>query len=149
VRVIFEKKLANGLNCSIVDHSRPIASDRWYVKVVCDLVMSVRPEAYAGLVTGDTELDRITMERIGDGLEHQFIRERNFVDQAVKDELVTQLTEQLREVVSRFLKDEAMPARLLAAKFREIGNLCALERARATAVREEEDEPADFSHCFR
>jgi len=149
VHVIVEKKLANGLHWSIIDHSRPVAADRWYVRVVCSLVMPVRPETYAGLVMGDPELDLLTRQRLGDFLEHQLVRERNFVDRAAKDELVGQLTEQLRAIVGRFLEDEGLSVRLVAAKYREISELCALERARETPVREDDNEPADFSHCFR
>ncbi len=149
MRVIAEKILSNGLKLSIIDHSRAVAADRWYVKVVCSLVMPVRPEAYAGLDSGDSELDRLTRDRLGDCLEYQIIRERNFVDQAVKDELIGHLTDQLQELVGQYLEDEAFPARLVAAKYREIGKLCAMERANNSTVREEDDEPVDFSHCFR
>ena len=147
--VIIEKKLANGLNLSISDQSRPVAADRWQVRVVCSLVLPVRPEAHTGLETGDPELGRLTGEGLGDRLEHFLIRERNFVDQAVKDEVVGALATQLQDLVCRYLEGDAFPARLVAAKCRELGELRALERARDALNREEDNEPADFSHCFR
>jgi hypothetical protein len=148
VLVIAEKILANGLKMSIIDHSRPVAADRWYVKVVCSFFIPVPPEACAGLVSGDLELDRLTRERLGDYLEHQLVRERNFIDHTAKDELVGQLAEQLQELVCRYLENADFSARLVAAKYREFANLCAMERARDTTVQEEGDEPSDFSHCF-
>lgn len=149
MHVIAEKILANGFKMSILDHSRPVAADRWYIKVVCSLVIPVHPEAYADLTSGDMELDHLTRGRLGDYLEHQLVRERNFVDHAAKDELVGQLAEQLQELVCRYLEDADFSARLVAAKYREFADLCAMERARDANVQEEGNEPSDFSHCFR
>jgi hypothetical protein len=147
--VIAEKNLANGLAVSIVDHSRPLAADRWYVKVVGHLNLTVRSEDYPLREATDTELERLARERLGDCLEHQLVRERNFVDGAGKDELIGQLTTQLMEVVSRYLNDENFPARLFALKYRESLDLCRVARGKANIFQEEDNEPADFSHCFK
>jgi hypothetical protein len=51
VRVITEKNLENGLILTIVDHSRPVAADRWYVKIVANL--RLRAEDYPCPVSDD------------------------------------------------------------------------------------------------
>jgi hypothetical protein len=147
VRLITEKNLENGLILTIVDHSRPVAADRWYVKIVANL--RLRAEGYPCPLSDDPELDRLTRERIGDCLEHQLVRERNFIDAVVKDEIVEQVTAELQNIVSRYLEEKSFPARLFTIKYREIRDLCVVERGRKNQVQEEENEPVDFSHCFK
>jgi hypothetical protein len=56
------------------------------------------------------------------------VRERNFIDAVVKDEIVEQVTAELQNIVSRYLEEKSFPARLFTVKYREIRDLCAVRK---------------------
>ncbi len=149
MEVLLEKKLGNGVAFTIIEQSRVIAADRWYVKVVGVVALPLTDAAYAGIAEEDSALLAMVQRHLGETLEHRLVRDRNFVDGAVKDEVVKELVTQLLETVGAYLEVEAFPARLLASKYREARDICRIERGRDGAVGVSAEEPADFSHCFR
>lgn len=149
VEVLLEKKLGNGVTLTITEQSRVIAADRWYVKVIGVVSLVLTDAAYAEINEEDSAMLAIVRRRLGDTLEHQLIRDRNFVDAAVKDEVVKELVTQLLETVGAYLEVASFPARLLASKYREAREICRIERGRDEAAGTSAEEPVDFSHCFR
>lgn len=147
--IISEKSWPNGQTLKVIDHSRPVAADRWHVKVVGYIGWPMWPEYQAGLISGDEELDGLIRQKLGGRLEYRLVRERNFIDATVKDELIEQLLEQLLAIVGRYLDDEVFPVRLAAMRCREIKELCLVERARGRKEGAGDNEPFDFSHCFK
>jgi len=149
VEVLAEKRLGNGVVFTITEHSRVIAADRWYVKVVGGVTMVLTDRAFAGIVEEDPALLARVRRQLGDTVEHQLVRDRNFVDAAVKEAVVKELVAQLLETVGAYLYVEAFPARLLASKYREAREICLVELGREESAAADPEEPADFSHCFR
>ena len=147
--MLLEKKLGNGVTFSITEHSRVIAADRWYVKVVGVVSLPVSVADFAKIAEVNPAMLVRVRRHLGETLEHQLVKDRNFVDAAVKDEVVKELVAQLLETVEAYLEVEAFPARLLARKYREAREICCVELGREEVVSRAADEPDDFSHCFR
>lgn len=149
VEVLLEKKLGNGVTFTITEQSRVIAADRWYVKVVGVVSLPLTDSAFAEINEEDPVMLAMVRRYLGETLEHRLVRDRNFVDAAVKDEVVKELVTQLLETVGAYLEVESFPARLLASKYREAREICRIERGREEAAGASDEEPVDFSHCFR
>lgn len=149
VEVLVEKILDNGVAFTINEHSRVIAADRWYVKVVGVVSLPLTDAAFAEINEEDPAMLARVRRRLGNTLEHQLIRDRNFVDAAVKDEVVKELVAQLLETVGAYLEVAAFPARLLVSKYREAREICCVEMGREAGAGVGVEEPVDFSHCFK
>jgi hypothetical protein len=144
-----KKTLDNGISFTITEHSRLLAADRWYVKVVGTIALPLTEAAFASIAEEDQALKARVRRRLGDGVEHHLVQERNFVDGAAKDEVVRQLVEQLAGNIGTYLAVEEFPARLLASKYRAARETCRVEMGREKTLSGSDEEPADFSHCFR
>jgi hypothetical protein len=149
VEVLAEKKMNNGVVFTITEQSRVIAADRWYVKVVGVISVPVTDAAFAEIGEEDPILKARVRLVLGDGVEHQLVKDRNFVDAAAKDAVVSELVAQLMAAIGGYLEVEMFPARLLARKYREAREICRVEMGREEGAGEGVEEPADFSHCFR
>ena len=149
VEVLVEKKLGNGLLLTISEHSRVIAADRCYVKVVGVVFLPLTEAAWAEIEEGDPAMLARVRRHLGEAVEHELVKDRNFVDGAVKDAVVKELVAQLLETVGGYLEVEAFPARLLASKYREAREVCRVELGREEGASVSAEEPVDFSHCFR
>lgn len=144
-----KKELANGVSFVITEHSRVIAADRWYVKVVGMVTMPLAAADWSAIADDDPAMQARVKRHLGEVLEHQMIKDRNFVDAAAKEAVVKELVGQLLETVGDYLAVESFPARLLARKYQEAREICCIEVGREGEVADGAEEPVDFSHCFK
>ncbi len=145
-----EKKLANSLNIKITDHSRLIAADRWYVKIVCSVVMTLTDKHFADHHGDDSELFSLIRRRMGDELSMDLVQERNFIDAEVREEVSRELLARISENMTGYLAAESFPGRFFDIRYEEVKKACLVDMARGTDDHEEDDDgPADFSACFR
>ena len=149
MEVLVEKTLGNGVSFTITEQSRPIAADRWYAKVVGVISLPLTDAVWVGITEADSALLARVRCHLGETLEHQLVKDRNFVDAAAKDEVVGELVKQLLETIGAYLAVEAFPARFLAKKYREAREICRIAMVREAVISNAVEEPADFSHCFR
>jgi hypothetical protein len=150
METLVEEVLANNLRIKITDHSRVIAADRWYVKIVCAIILPLADEHFAGCHEDEQELLVLIRHRLGDEIMMELVQERNFVDAAVKDEVVRELLARISENMTGYLSAASFPGRFFAVRYAEERNACLAAMARAGDIPAEEvDEPADFSACFR
>ncbi len=149
VEVLLKKNLGNGVSFTITEQSRVIAADRWYVKVVGLVSLPLSDVAFAALDEADPALLARVRRHLGEVLEHQLVKDRNFVDAAAKEEVVGELVGQLMDSSGAYLASEAFPASFLAKKYREAREICRIAMVREAIVSTAPEEPVDFSHCFR
>ncbi|NTV13429.1 MAG: hypothetical protein HGA96_05800 [Desulfobulbaceae bacterium] len=147
--MLFEKNLGNGLSFTLADQSRPIAADRWYVKVVGVISLIPSEADWDGIAETNPALLARVRRHLGTALAHQLVKDRNFVDAAVKEEVVQEQVAQLLATIGGYLEVEAFPARFLARKYQEAREICRLAMVQEEAVRHTLAEPVDFSHCFK
>ena len=147
---IIEKKLVNSLNIRITDHSRMIAADRWYVKIICEVILTLTDEHFADCHGDEPELLSLIRRRMGSALNMELAQERNFVDAEVREEVSQELLARISDNMTVYLSAESFPARFFAIRYEEAKEACLVDMARGVDNLEEEDDgPTDFSACFR
>lgn len=146
-----ENTLANGLQLTIHDKSRPLAGDRWLVELCCTAVYPLSEELTAGLVEPDAELRGAILERLGQHLEFTVIRSRQFIDERDKDAVLAELLAGVKEHMLVYFAKPHFPQRLFHDTCRKLREECRLEQIRFRSEPEdaEDDGPADFSALFR
>ncbi|MDH4322173.1 MAG: hypothetical protein OEV73_11840, partial [Desulfobulbaceae bacterium] len=99
---------------------------------------------------GDSELQALVRERLGESVSLILDRERYFIAADEKETVVTELVAQIEENLLGYLGDPSFPQKLFLRRYEEMCKQCALERLqRPVAVEDDDDGPADFSACFR
>jgi len=148
--LIREKQLANGLTLSFNDCSRPVAADRWFVKMCGEVKFPIAGVSWADSDQDDPELLVTIKGRLGDSVSLILNRERNFIDAEEKESVVTELIAQIEDNLVGYLSDPSFPQKLFVRRYEEVRKQCVLERLQQQApVADEDDGPADFSACFR
>jgi hypothetical protein len=153
--LIKEKKLSNSMRFKLYDHSRRLAADRWLIRLRGEGRIALGAELCAGMGEGDSELQGVIRERLGDELVFTMKKERHFVAEEEKQEVLSELLAQVDNHLLAYLAKPSFPAKLFRRRYEELKARIFIEREqerRATADKEEDEEnegPADFSSCFR
>lgn len=79
--------LENGLTLEIKDYSRKVAADRWLIKLVARMEISVTDTGFSDKLPQPAPLDQLKA-KLGDRIYHEYKVERNFVDGAVKESVL-------------------------------------------------------------
>ncbi len=90
------ERLENGLTLEIVDRSRQVAGDRWYLEIVARM---------------EIPLDGPLGEQLGDRVVFEQRRVRNFVDSAEKDAVVDEMVAGFLTTVRPYLGHPDFPRR--------------------------------------
>ncbi len=147
---ILEKKLVNSLNIKITDHSRLIAADRWYIKIICSVFMTLTEQHFGGRHGDEPDLFASIRRRMGNELSMDLVQERNFIDAEFKEEVCRELLARISENMTGYLSSESFPGRFFDIRYEEARTACLVDLARADDNNEAGNaEPADFSACFR
>ncbi|MFH7320968.1 hypothetical protein ACHHRT_10225 [Desulfurivibrio sp. D14AmB] len=144
--------LANGLQLSFYDASRPLAGDRWLVELRCEVLCPVTDQLSAGQPTeADPELRAAILERLGDQLRLQVSRTRNFIDQHERVQVLEQLLAALKAHVLDYFAKPTFPDRLYQESWRRLRQECLndLNRRQLAAETDDDQGPSDFSALFR
>lgn len=145
-----ESSLANGLQLSFHDHSRPLAGDRWLVELCCTAEYPLTTELIGELVEPDAELRAAVLDRLGERLAFTLRRRRRFIDEREKEQVLAALLAGVREHLLSYMAKPDFPARLFRDTCRRLREECRLARQQAAVAGEEPDDdgPADFSALF-
>ncbi|OGQ98036.1 MAG: hypothetical protein A2521_16465 [Deltaproteobacteria bacterium RIFOXYD12_FULL_57_12] len=142
-------RLANGMTICFHDLSRPVAGDRWQVVLRCDASIPITDALWQAAELGDPGPEiRATL---GSELTLSLRKERNFISQTDKEDLLAEMVGQIRRNMLGYLHTPRFPARLLARRCHEIREELGFRAADRTRFDEPEDEeagPADFSYLF-
>ena len=141
--------LKNKVHIKFYDLSKTIAADRWFVRVCCEVETPFNEDFLLHLEEDAALLDSFRAS-CGDTLSMQVVKERNFVDETVKDDVVTQLIEQIEQNSVEYLGAESFPHKLFLSNFGEFKKTHLLCQTVDVNTDLDEDEgPADFSACFK
>ncbi|MEW6593299.1 MAG: hypothetical protein AB1413_00345 [Thermodesulfobacteriota bacterium] len=151
MELVERRELASGMVVAIHDLSKPVAGDRWLVKIRCEATIPVPQECIDQQVEEDGSLKAAVLARLGEQLTFAVSKERNFVDDREKEAVLAGLVANVRENILAYLANPLFPARLFASHYEETRANCLVERHyQALTQTDEEDEgPADFSALFR
>ena len=149
--VLGKKELENGATVTVTDQSRVMAGDRWLIKVECAAQMPIADDFYAAYASEDAKLLDAIKEKMGGFLTFAVTKERIFVDAAEKDEVLKGLEEQVSSNMLGYLNNPNFPEKLFAKRFVEVKEECVVAMHYANLKQDDapEDEPDDFSACFK
>ena len=148
-KLIETKALDNGVTVSLYDFCKPIAADRWYVKIVCRLELALSPQLLTTTELSDVDRE-LLLERAGGVLCHEFAKERNFVDENEKAAVVSGLIASMYENSLSYVANPVFAENLLRQKVEEFRKEMEVRRQMVVESPEEDDDgPADLSACFR
>lgn len=149
-KLIEAKTLANGVKISLFDFCKPMATDRWYVKILCRLELAVSADMLVGSGL-DSAGQAAFNDRYAGVLVHEFAKERNFVDEKVKDEVVAAIITQLNENSLSYVANPVFADNLFRQKVEQFAQELQVRNGMASVPDElqDDDGPADFSSCFQ
>lgn len=150
MELMTDRALANGARLRCEDLSKKVAGDRWLVRLRCVLTCPPAPWMEADIDGSDDESAWLRHE-LADGLRFEQEFERNFVDEGDREEILAGFLERVEAMAAGYLGGEAFVRHLFTRRLAELRQQYVVEKARGreAAVEEDDDGPADFSHCFR
>lgn len=145
--------LANNVHVAFYDLSKAIAGDRWFIRVSCVAKLPLSDTFFERLEE-DKEIVNAMKESCDDMLTMEIIKERNFVDDQLKDDVVKQLILQIEENSLDYISSNIFPQKLFLNKLEEFKkkhliSLAAESNDAFNDVLDDDDGPTDFSACFQ
>ncbi len=147
MKLLEKKELGNGMTLTIEDASKRITGDRYNLKISCLISMSVKDEWFEDL-PDDIEMIKKVKGLMGKDIEYRIDKERRFVDQVDKDDLVDDLVAQINENISAYISSAHFPARLFAKRYGEEKDKLFFTVEGKESEVDDDEGPADFSSCF-
>lgn len=147
---LYSELFENGIQISVIDHSRKIAGDRWLIKIKC-LVQYSMPASSSSPLEGCLEFSEKGKGETEDKEIYSkiFWRERNFVEAKDRQRVLEDLQKQLKETIFPYLRREAVVEKLCSS--RTLPHEKASSRGdldNPFAHLDQDDAPADFSSLF-
>jgi hypothetical protein len=148
-KIIVSHKLDNGLQVTIYDHCRLIAGDRWYVKISCEISGKYIQDECRGVL--NDEQTQAFLEKYADGVvTFTYTKDRNFVDDGVKEEILHDLVEQIEVSNLGYMAKDSFAENLLKKTMDEfILEFNVRKEIGLLGGDEDVEEPDDFSACFK
>ncbi|MDH5297826.1 MAG: hypothetical protein OEV91_02280 [Desulfobulbaceae bacterium] len=150
MNLIKQQQLSNNMTLSFYDCSRPIAADRWFVKLRCELTINLPDSAWLECEEEEAGLLAEIRQQLGQSLTLALTRERNFIDAGDREKIVAECVGKVEENLGAYLSDPSFPVKLFARQYEEARQRCRMARHSTVPVDGDDDDgPADFSACFR
>jgi hypothetical protein len=145
--------LKNNVQVAFYDLSKTIAGDRWFVRVCCVAKLPLLDVFFEGLEE-DKEIVNAMKEACDAELTMEIVKDRNFIDEQLKDDVVKQFILQIEENSIGYMSSDIFPQKLFLSKFEEFKKKHLLTKASegnsaSRDVLDEDDGPTDFSACFQ
>ena len=149
MEILLEKRLPNDVQLLLFDQSRPVAGDRWMVKIVCRLLIPITEKCFAELPNIFKVDEDVIKAELGDHLKLDLVKERTFVDESELSRVKDQLIDDFLVNADRYLSSDIFPEKFLKVKYQKT---CERLNQGKTTTEEtdiyEDVGPADFSSCF-
>ncbi len=148
--LIKNEKLANGTTLAYTDESKTITGDRLFVRLSCTVLVPLCAWMEEAINECGPEKDFFKNE-IKDGLQHELVWERNFVDEKDKDKCMDDLMVRAQDIYG-YLSNDEFAIRLFHKRLAELKEerLCQVGIVESTQDSDLiEEGPADFSDCFK
>lgn len=152
-RPIIDKKIAGNIRVRFYDRSRPIAGDRWLVKLDCEAVIPAAGEFWGQVDEEDKEILACTQKKIGANLTFSVSRERNFIAEQERQSVLDELMRRVEENIMHYLDNPEFPRKLFAKQYKSAKEKCLLEKYYRNKTidqsPEDDDGEVDFSELFK
>lgn len=111
--------LNDGLKLEIWDQSRVIAGDRWLVRFEGRIDVPLRTEYFDAVPEKERALS-ILEAALGPTLPYRYVKERHFVEEGHKDEVLQGFLERFKQEVLSYLRHPDFPAKFALSRYREL-----------------------------
>lgn len=149
-KLIESRTLDNGITVSIFDLGKQVAADRWYIKILCRLELPVADDRLSAAGLHGPELEAFR-QRFNGVLVHEFAKERHFVDDRLKDEVIAELVATLNRNSMNYVANPVFADNLVQQKVEMVKQELKVRQGLDMVEHDMDDDegPADFSACFR
>ncbi len=148
-KILASYTLDNDLQVTIFDQSRLIAGDRWYLKIICVIDGDYSAEQCQEMLN-DEQYHSFCEKYPECKLTFQYEKERNFVDDAIKDELLQSLVDQIVDSNLDYMAKTSFAENLLLKTIEEfIQEFNVRKEMKLLEEKDSGEEPDDFSACFK
>jgi hypothetical protein len=127
--LVEEVKLANGLSLFIYDQSRPLAGDRWLVKLLLFIPVRIKPQHFSHLRDAEKACAAF-VGAVGETIAMQQERLRNFIDRDEVSETLRQIKEEILATTLTYVSNFDFEARFVAKRYKEWSEKQRVEQAR-------------------
>jgi len=115
-------QLKNGLTMVFWDQSKKIAADRWYIHIRVEIRIPVQKKWFAKESIDDGDFKAI-LDALGKEVVFSRKKERNFVSEDSKDQIVKDLCHQALETGLAYCASDTFAARTILKAFRDKNRL--------------------------
>jgi hypothetical protein len=110
--------LKNGLRLEVLDSSRNIAGDRWQVVLTTRIKIPVDKLSNGDDIETAVNMDDI-ISTLGESVQFEQKRERNFIDAKEKDEVLNNLIESFSASTLDYVSNPDFPKRYLLRQYKD------------------------------
>ena len=111
-------EMKNGLVLKFVDESKKIAADRWYVRIRVTIDVPVDKKWFSDETMVDVNFDQVA-KGLGDVVVFSQKKERNFVSDDKKEQVVRDVCARTLETGQAYLGSASFPAKFILKSFSE------------------------------
>ena len=115
-KTLGEVVLDNGLVLEFFDLSRPVAGDRWIVKLKARILVRVTPEAAGGNLPEGASFQDLR-KILGESLAFEYVNSRNFIDREKKDRLLEDMKDRFLATNLEYLSAADFGPRFIIREF--------------------------------
>jgi len=108
--------LKNGLTLQCLDRCKKIAADRWYICIFVEIVVPVKEAWFREHPLAKGMFERIK-NKLGNKVVFRQKKERNFVSDDQKDQIVKSICEGAVEMGERYLGNDSFAANFILKEF--------------------------------
>jgi hypothetical protein len=141
------KLFPNGLTLTYIDESKKIAGDRWQIKIRCVASLPLNETMRAVLRELSPEEQEFIHNELTDGLRHEQLWERQFVDNEVKEQVMAKELERSTKLFP-YLSQADFGEKLFNQRLSELRQAFK-QRPLPPDTASTIPEPDDFSACFK
>jgi len=128
-RIIEQQILGNGIKLILFDKSKLTAGDRWLVELRCEAHITI-DENFWEMVSGeDAEIQAEIRKILGDHLVFESIKQRNFIDEREREDVLQEMVRQVHSSMLEYLKRAHFPQEFFKKQYRETHKKLLLRQA--------------------
>lgn len=111
-------ELKNGLTMLLMDNSKKIAADRWYINIRVEIRIPVQKKWFAKDPIDDGQYQKI-LDTLGEEVVFSQKKERNFISEEAKDQIVKDICDRALQTGLTYCASDTFAARTILKAFRD------------------------------
>lgn len=148
--IISTKQLKNGIKVSLLDLSEKLVGDRLLVKIECRLEIPITEDIIQKARIDNEKMLKKFLKNTGPTLFLSVFKERNFIDAKDVEKIKEDIVAQTRSNMLPYFESPSYPQKAFQKEFELFKkNEMTIKIDKEENDDNEDQEPADFSHCFK